>query len=69
MVHLARSNPSIISIHQRERLLDELDVVISARRRLHDKEGVKALLDAAFWVSKWPVVGNMDQVLNRKENL
>lgn len=67
LVHMAKLNQPLITLHEREKLLDEIDALVASRRGAKDKESVHKLLETAHWISKWPTVANMNAILTRKE--
>lgn len=69
LVHLAKLEPPMITLHEREKLLDEMDTLVASRRGANDKDSVHKLLETAHWISKWPTVANLDMILTRKETL
>lgn len=62
---MAQLNPPTVSMLDRERMLDEMEAVVSNRRQARDMQSVHKLLETAHWISRWPTHDGGEAILKR----
>lgn len=66
LAFIVKTSPPVITIHEKEKLLDEMDALVRNRRMASDMASVHKLLEAAHFISRYHIVANLALATNRR---